>query len=249
MKISFVLAFLFFIYVNTNPIFACMCGHSSITEAYIQANSVVRATVIKIDALRDGEYSQHITLRVEKSYKGIKEKKVTLLQKSSTCDWWFKSEMVGKEFLFYLAKNENSFTVIACGRSAVITRAGDDLPWLEGLPNSLKRTRVSGTTKISADDFPAIGNVRLDIIGKNQTYKVTTDQNGLYEIWDVPPGNYSVIPTIPNDFILGWTTSIPTDWTYFWSSDQPDYESLKFTIKSRESGGVNFMFERKKDAK
>ena len=248
MKIASVLIFVF---LNTQIVFACMCGHSSVDDAFLQANAVVKATVEKVENAESDESSQSVILRVEKSYKGTADKTITLVQKRTTCDWWFESKNIGKQFLFYLAKDKskNIFGVIACGRSTEISSANDDLSWLDGLPSSLKRTRISGTTSLSANDFPPLANVELEIIGKNRKYKVTTDRNGLYEIWDVPAGVYSVLPTIPSSFILGWTTSIPTDWTYFWDVDAPDKEALKFVIKPKKCGGVDFMFKRKNDEK
>ena len=243
---------IFVFLINTREIYACMCGHTSVSDAYSQAGAVIIGKVEKIEeAETNEEGSQTVTLKIEKSFKAIKQKSLKISQEQTTCDWWFKENDVNKTYLFYLSKYKGKeiYSIITCGRSVEISRANDDLSWLNALPNSLNRTRISGTTKLKAENFPVLANVNLTIIGRNKKYEVTTDRNGLYEIWDVPTGVYSVLPTLPTGLILGWTTSIPNDWTYFWSIDPPNNEALKFTIKSKKCGGVDFMFERKNDEK
>ena len=246
--ISAIIVGLFFVF-NAQNVLACMCGHTSISDAYAEAGAVVNAVVEKVETNKNDQSKQSITLRIAKSYKGTKSKTVNLIQENSNCDWWFKDENVGKSYLFYLGKlkSVNNFTVISCGRSSEISDAVNDLSWLDGLPKSLNRTRISGVTQIKSDEgYPPLANIKLEIVSKDKKYEVVTDRNGLYEIWDVSAGVYSVFPIIPNDYVLGWTTSVPNNWIYFWNEDSQDKDSLKVDLQPKSSGGVDFMFKRKK---
>lgn len=256
---------LFIILIATEYANACMCGHSSVREAYNSANTIIIGKVIKIenpemDERNSYKGNQTVFIELVKSFKGSKQKVLTLSQENSTCDWWFDEfKNLGKTYLFYLSKykKKDIYGVISCGRSKKTTQASDDLSWLSGLPKSLSRTRISGVTLQDDyenifpndydDPFPPLANVKLNIFGKNMKFELVTDKNGFYELWDVPVGMYSVVAETPKGFILNWTTSIPEDWTYFWSIDEPNKKALEFTIEPKNSGGVNFMFKKKKD--
>ena len=257
--------FLFISIFATESANACMCGHSSVREAYNSASTIIIGKVTKIENPEIDErnsYKGNQTVFVEsaKSFKGSREKVLTLSQQNTTCDWWFKeTKHLGKSYLFYLSKyqNEDIYEVVSCGRSKKITQASDDLSWLNVLPNSLNRTRISGVTLLDDyenifpndydNPFPPLANVKLKFFGNNKKFELVTDEKGFYEIWDVPVGKYSVVAEIPKGFILDWTTSIPEDWTYFWNLDEPNEKALEFTIEPKGSGGVNFMFKEKKD--
>lgn len=79
----------------------------------------------------------------------------------------------------------------------------------------------------------------------NKIYEVKTNKDGLYEIWDIQPGKYSIIPTIPDYLNLSWTVSVPENWTYFWSTSMQDQNAFNTTVKPRNCGGIDFMFEEK----
>ena len=249
--------FSFIIIVATESAKACMCGHSSVREAYNSASTIIIGKVTKIknpeiDERNFYKGNQTVFIESAKSFKGSKQKVLTLSQQNTTCDWWFEdNKNLGESYLFYLSKYQDKdiYEVISCGRSNKITRASDDLSWLNSLPKSLNRTRISGVTSLNDDEnlFPPLANVRLKILGNNRKFELVTDENGFYEVWDVPIGKYSVIAEIPKGFILNWTTSIPEDWTYFWSIDEPNEKALEFTIEPKSSGGVDFMFKKRKD--
>ena len=51
-------------------------------------------------------------------------------------------------------------------------------------------------------DYPDIDveGKRIKIIGKDKTYEAKTDKDGIFEIYDLPPGKYFVEPEMP----AGW---------------------------------------------
>jgi hypothetical protein len=164
---------------------------------------------------------------------------------------------LNKTYLFYLSKfkNKNVYTVISCGRNKGIGDAADDLSWLKQLPSSLNRTRISGTTGLYENGFSKLIGVSLLIEGNKKQYKLTTDTNGLYEIWDIPFGKYSVTPQIPNNLYVRWTASVPDNWMTYLSEEYQDKDSREIIIGDKNSrnvkiepkkcGGVDFTFGRK----
>ena len=245
MYLRLITIFGFIIFLSGN-IFACMCGSTSVCAAYQQATAVVVAEIIDIqpaqipldrifaDSSADKfETGQKVTLKISKWYKGALEKRfVKLIQQNSTCDWSFEEsdKNSGKQYLFYLSRSKKykDYSIITCGRSSVLESAVDDVSWLIGLPGSLRRTRISGETFLSKEDnsFPRLSSTKITIKGAGSSYSLLTDENGLYQIWDVPPGKYTVSATTPPNLILGWTTSVPNNWTYFWNLDKPEPRAL-----------------------
>lgn len=262
--IKYIFLFLVLLFGVEN-IFACMCVSTSVCEAYANADAIVVATVkhyesakVPIDIIfpdgktDDFEEGQEVSLKVNKTYKGKNFDKIKLLQPNSSCDWVFSNKHLDKEYLLYLVYSNKykKYRITMCGRSSPIESASDDLSWLDGLPKSLTRTRISGGVNINdeTNTFPALPNLHLQIRGSNKNYSVTSDINGLYEIWDLPIGKYSVIPNIPLTYQLAWTSSTPDNWIYFWNPDK-DFKALEVTLNKNSCGGVEFMFEKKKDEK
>ncbi len=232
-----------------------MCGNTSVCGAYAQAETILTGKVKKIenseiDEKGDYKGNQIAFVEVVKSYKGTSEKVIKLSQQNSNCDWRFENYDVGETFLFYLSKykNQEQYSVITCGRSAKIEEAADDLSWLDALPESLRRTRISGLVRLKTENYRLLSEFGLKITGKSKTYEVKT-KNGLYEIWDVPAGQYSIMPSLGSEYALKTSSSIPENWTYFWSFDEKDLNALKITIEPKSCGGIDFTLERKNDEK
>jgi hypothetical protein len=230
---------------------ACLCGETSVCDAYSEADAILIGKVKKvIESSSDGKGNfdghQIAFIEVLKSYKGTKRQAIKISQGNSLCDWRFNPSRVGNKYLFYLSKyaNKNLYSVINCGRSRATERAMDDLSWLNKLPASRIRTRISGVVKLRANLSPLLSDIKLNIVGEKKTYEVKT-KNGLYEIWDVPAGQYSILPSLTDDYQLSISASMPDNWLYFWDSDEKDMNALKVTIEPKSCGGIDFSLKRK----
>ena len=243
---------------------ACMCGSTSVCDAYSEAQIVAVAKVAGFKPAKwsssfvheDGrnekliEEGQEVVLNVSRWFKGRRQsQQIKLLQPNWSCDWTFEQKHLKKDYLFYLylnAENKN-YAVVSCGRSAGIRNAGHDLAWLDGLPKSLSRTRISGRAKLNddADTFPPAANISILAFGGQKKYELKTNKQGFYGIWDIPAGKYRITADIPENLILSWTTSVPEDWTYFWSHGDSDLTALDVTIEPGKCGGMDFMFKKK----
>lgn len=140
------------------------------------------------------------------------------------CIWTFTEESIGKEYLFYLGAtpldNKSSAGVIAateqfpkvvpkdiwvasaCSRSNSLKWAAADILYLENRLKVIGRTRLSGRitkhAESSVDEQPSLLEVLSDrsvvVAGNGKTVEVKTDKNGVYEIYGLPPGKYTVRP-------------------------------------------------------
>ena len=107
----------------------------------------------------------------------------------------------------YASYHEESKTweVYGCGRSTrLLQSANDDLLYLQKLPEAAKTTRISGEIEHYEDDpekgFTSMGPIagaKVKIAGEGKTYEVSTDSNGVYELYGLPPGKYMIEPEIP----------------------------------------------------
>jgi hypothetical protein len=101
--------------------------------------------------------------------------------------------------LFYLYKNEPGqkyWVASICSRSGSIEGAAADLLYLNKLDKVSGKTRLSGT--LYFDSYQGLAVVperagrKIRVMGNDKNYDLKTDENGVFEIYDLPPGNYRV---------------------------------------------------------
>src|SRR5687767_1477901 len=110
---------------------------------------------------------------------------------------------LGSEYLFYLDKlpeNEKLWYEFGYRRSNSLENANEDLLYLNKLNKVRGRTRVSGVLDDDGLAGLSLEGQRIRIVGKNRTYVAMTDKNGVYELYDVPPGRYVLVPGLK----FGW---------------------------------------------
>lgn len=200
---------------------ACSCaGRPTVLEAFEHAEVVVVARVASVEKVgpektapegrisEGGRYVDGVkstTMRVERVFKGglkVGDEMTFAQGGGADCIWTFNEGAVGESFLFYLTPLKNSPVWYAgtCGRSNGLEYAGDDLLYLNKLDRVRGKTRLSGTIEFEGAGGPAVGERVIRIVGEKQTYKVKTDAGGVYEIYDLPAGKYTVVPETP----AGW---------------------------------------------
>jgi hypothetical protein len=191
------------------------CNHGmSPCEAYANSDAVFVAKVIKISPetiniwQRDKDYDQTANVVVEKIYKGIKRNRLTLHQLGSKNAPKF---ILGSRYLFYanFDRVTNKWEVKSCGRTHLANYVQDDLNYLKGLPASLNKTRIAGQVTLYETDnenpqgtTERLAGIKIRIKGEGREYEVVADANGIYELYDAPPGRYVVEPDIPRGLKL-----------------------------------------------
>ena len=206
---------LFVFLFGVKSLFACSCLFTeTVRDAYKDADAVVLGKIEKVESDEreiNGKMVwiyQEVTVAVLKSYKNVKAIKITVSEGNTSCSGDFKGDEE-KTYLLYLDfdKEDNTYSVRTCGRSNPLINAADDLSWLNKLPKSLKRTRVSGT--ISLYDWSweikfirNVSGIKVKLFNEKKSYETVTDKNGMFEFWDVPQGRYKLKAFIPKQFII-----------------------------------------------
>ena len=200
---------------------ACSCGpKATVLDAYDRSDLVIIMRAVSVEKSDDRQAYRGISstnMVVEKVFKGnLKpgEKMAFPQGGGADCVWTFDEEDIGKQFLFYLRifKNAPVWIGMTCGRSRSIEYATDDLLYLNNMAKLKGKTRLSGTLSFYQSSpfedgepiYKRLSGKKVQIIGKNKSYEVTTDQDGVYEIYDLPAASYEIEPEIP----VGWKVDL-----------------------------------------
>jgi hypothetical protein len=197
-----------------NLVVACArAPKPTVLQAYDESDVVVIARAISVEKLSDqsekpmiGTLVSSTAMQVEKVFKGnlrAGDKIVFGQGNGIRCTWVFYEDDIGKEYLFYLnspPKGEKLWFEYGLGRSHLLEHAADDLLYLKKMDKVRGRTRISGTLDEDGLTGLSLEGQPIRIIGKNRTYVAKTDTNGVYELYDLPPGRYVLEPKLK----FGW---------------------------------------------
>jgi hypothetical protein len=211
---------------------ACSCANQpTVQKEYDWASVVVVTQVIAVEksqAATASERIQSTTMMVERVFKGsikLGEQMLFAQGTGADCIWVFNEKDIGQRYLLYLhgeegVKDKGSVLWIAgiCGRSRRLENAADDLLYLENISKVRGKTRLSGTLSfyqpaVLEGQEPSQGFLsgkRVRVIGDKETYELITNQNGVYEIYDLPPGKYQVDPEVPNGWRIDYSVGSAT---------------------------------------
>lgn len=183
-------------------------------EAFARADAVFVGAVKRIvpETFRDGQtyldYDQTAYVSVEKVYKGYRGRRIVLRQLGRRGAQKF---IQGVSYLFYANYDRAAriWEVRPCGRTIISEYAQLDLRYLEGLPGAAGRTRVGGKVvrfedvrnaeETSPEPLPG---VRVRLAGGAREYEARTDEHGIFEFMDVPPGRYRIEARVPNGLVF-----------------------------------------------
>jgi hypothetical protein len=192
---------------------ACVCGGNwpSVKQAWQHAPFVFLGTVEFADPDEDSSQTifqgQSVRIRVDEAFKGVSRGQlIELHQGANDCAAKFRTS---ERAVFYLDRGVTgeSWSVPPCTHALGSAEpAGDDLLFLRGLPKSAIGTRLSGEIELYEDSatqaFQRVGgipNVRVKISGpRGFTQEAVTNTSGVYEVFGLRPGRYSVSIEVPH---------------------------------------------------
>jgi hypothetical protein len=246
-QISIILLLTLALLFSANNADACSCFSPSLKEAVEESANIVILKLQAVEKYQEGENGYGVggvrqsRLTVEKVFKGNFKIGQSLSFKQGgggDCVWTFYEKGIGTEYLFFLdAKpdKKNLWEGYICSRSNSLAGAAADLKYLEALSKVNGKTRLSGT--LARRDEPAVeGETRsyhrlagktVTISGNGKNIKLKTDENGVYEIYDLPPGKYTVTP----EKVTGYK-----------SEDADDKDSAEVEIKAKSVTEQDFEF-------
>jgi len=242
---------------------ACSCGSSgTVLDSYNWADVVVTVSATSVEKaepkqtappgqMSNGEnYVDGVkstTMRVEEVFKGtlkVGAEMVFAQGGGADCIWTFNENNIGKKFLFYLKRFEGASVWVAgtCGRSSQVDYAGDDLLYLRNLTKVKDKTRISGTLQFRHDVGESLPGRKVRIVGTSRTYELKTDDNGVYEIYDLPPGRYFVEPEVPkgwkvSKYYLDYSPSIDRN------AKEGSLTKIPILLAAKKHAGLDIMFD------
>ena len=240
--------------------FACTCAPKRpVLDEYEASPVVVIARVASVEKAakpnnNGGDYGVRSSrLVVEKVYKGdVRAGDEILLGQGNgaNCQMRFSEENIGLRALFYLGVPHEGtpLNVTFCGRSTSVARATEDLLYLDKLDQVRGKTRVSGRYEggFYGKQINVAGR-KIRIVSEAETYETITDDDGVFEIYDLPPGNYRLEPELEPGLLLDFA------WIHHSSGginrDQPSETSVAFTLKPQRHMSMDLGFKPKDDKK
>ncbi len=225
----------------------------TVLQAYEDSDIVVVARAISVEKLSDqtempliGTRVLSTTMEVQKVFKGrlrVGDEMVFGQGNNIQCTWVFYEDVIGKEYLFYLEsppRDEKLWYEYGLGRSRALERAHEDLLYLNNLERVRGRTRVSGVLDDDGLAGLSVEGQTIRITGKNRTYLAKTDKNGVYELYDLPPGRYVLEPQLKLGFKVDefYLTRPPTRFELM--HERKPSNRIAFTLRPGKHFGVNF---------
>lgn len=190
---------------------ACSCITLPLLDNIKGSENIVLLQLKSVEKFKEGERIlsddgiKQSKLFVKKVFKGKLKvgQELTFNQGvCCICVWGFNEKSIGKEYLFFLDSNsyrDGLWEAYICSGSDSLKFAADDLLYLEKINKVKGKTRLSGMiykTKYrwNVEHYEPMAKTRIRLVGNGIDVTLTTDKNGVYEIYDLPVGKYELIP-------------------------------------------------------
>lgn len=251
---------------------ACSClPRPTVLDEFDSSDEVIIVRAISVEKAEKSQQELYgypdgirsTTVVVERVFKGtlkIRDEIVLGQGSGSNCVWTFDEKSVGRQYLLYLnrpnGKSDNPeseprmWYASECGRSRGLAGAAEDLLYLENLSRVRGKTRISGTLNSGWWFGPevAVEGKRIKIVGPKKKYEVKTDKNGVFEIYDVPPGKYflEVEPPAGWKVALSWlrySSSVVRSETEFSLPEMRSSKQFAIKLEPKKHASVDIMFE------
>jgi hypothetical protein len=231
---------------------ACPCPPvPTVLDAYEAADAVVIVRVLSVQnfqGMQPGEpgaiNARLVTGSVEHVYKGnatVKEQ-FSYLQEV-WCHSTFYEVGIDSKILLYLKAPKEQYhrwNISTCGRSKPVLQATEDLLYLDNMSKLRGKTRVSGNYGAWAKQDFNIAHRRIRIVSDAKVTETVTDEKGVFEIYDLPPGKYRLEPEIPE----GWRIDRST-LKHYVSTEVPQDSTrwARFVLAPQKHASVSFAFQ------
>ena len=211
--------FVVLIFLTTWSTFGCSCmgDWGTVKQAWEKRPFVFLGTVQKVEPYDESDEAavegQLVRIRVDEAFKGTSEgQTIELREGGGSCSADLK---IDQRAIFYVDGTRTDLRLAPCTHSVGSAEdAGDDLLFLRGLPQSALGTRLSGEVgryeDSSTERFRRVGgvaNLKVKITGPgNSARKVLTNGAGVYEVYGLLPGKYSVNIVAPQRTRINFST-------------------------------------------
>jgi hypothetical protein len=235
--------------IVTNP---CPCPPvPTVLDAYEAADAVAIARVVSVRVL-EGSFPRDPSVpdarvakaNVQRVYKGnLKINEQITFMLGGWCPPTFDNSGVDSEILLYLRpKQYEAWGTFICGRTRPVLQATEDLLYLDNMNQLRGKTRVSGNYGAWTNKDINVADRRIRIVRDRdaKVFETVTDEKGVFEIYDLPPGKYRLEPEIPE----GWRID-RSSLKHFVSTKAPQDSTkwARFVLNPQKHASVSFAFQ------
>jgi hypothetical protein len=107
--------------------------------------------------------------------------------------------------------------------------------------------RIAGTITLYKDDpFEFLNNIfglKVTVSSGKKSYDMVTDRNGVYDIWDLPPAKYTILPEFTSKCRLGLVLSKGDVEFKQISDDQVDTKAFQVNQTELKRGGADYVLK------
>lgn len=204
------------VFAVPGAVVACTCWTRVPVDKQFDEAEVVGIFKLRSMDLKPYTYEQPTvytpTFTVEKVYKGdIRTGQSIPFQSNAlACSFNFDHDSIGEEFLLFVSPNRpNGEKIWASGLCSTKPKneAAAELLYLDKLTQVHGKTRLYGSVRshnkvaVSGVIYEPIADLPVTVSGNGKIYSLKTDQNGVYEIYGLPPGEYRITPGALNGWI------------------------------------------------
>lgn len=216
-------------------------------EAYLSADAVFVGTVTRITPevikdiwTRDQDYDQLAYISVAEVFKGSPGKQVVFHQLGRKNAPKF---VLRSSYLFYAHRDRQSgqWWVQPCSRSRMADYTQDDFRYLRSTKAEKITTRIAGeVSKYEVDpQSPAgpmtrLAGITIHIFGPDREYTAITDDHGVYELLNIPPGKYRFELAMPKGLRL-WAAM------HYGRFDPHKIQSLEINLPADGCSGITII--------
>jgi hypothetical protein len=160
-------------------------------EEFGQATAVFIGVVLSSEEVKSGK---NFVAKPETVFKGSKDLSMPFFSCFECMYDWGYEFSVGERYLIYADQDSSGiWRASACGRTRPIAEANEDLEFLQNLPSEGSGGHLYGKfIGLDASGVISIAGTVVSLEGQGQSYRTTTDKNGLYEMFGLLPGEYQV---------------------------------------------------------
>lgn len=135
----YLIAIIFLIVSSNNSLYACSCSSPQSPEKeFVGADFVFTGKVIKVEQANNlaGELVVNVTFEVIKSYKGNKDKLITVntAPHGKSCGISFEQN---NQYLVYASINLGKLSANSCSRTSELGRSAEDLKILDSIAGAM----------------------------------------------------------------------------------------------------------------
>jgi protocatechuate 3,4-dioxygenase beta subunit len=204
-----------FLAAFTSDVTACSCGSGGPPcQNYFEVDAVFIGTVQDISQAEgqtekgDTYPRRLVRFSIGRAFKGVQGTSVDVFTGQGGGDCGFDFKTRGQYLVYARRTRDGSLGASICSRTRPVTKADEDLRFLENIPPFGTGAQVYGTVihweyDLAEGHSNAKGPVQgipVMLRGPGGAFAVTTDRKGRYEIRGIPPGSYELQAQPPEPF-------------------------------------------------